>query len=259
MKSIMSVNVDKFKQVQSLDFYNIIKDKIDGCEIFFNINNEEEVKYVKDLIFYFNRDNFYFQFHGDSELPMEKQKEYLNLINSFYRDYKINIVMHVLTRDTIEESINNTTVYIDELEEYIDENNLNITLSLENLNSVTYLKRLSKNYLYPILYNNDNLLFTYDIGHEIEEYGELTDLQEIEIERLNNIHIHTFKNVIDHLPIYEKDEHLTILAKSILYLKKINYDGTIVYEYDLYECNGDTIEEKILGYIDSMLFFKNYY
>ena len=160
MKSIMSVNVDKFKQVQSLDFYNIIKDKIDGCEIFFNINNEEEVKYIKDLIFYFNRDNFYFQFHGDSELPMEKQKEYLNLINSFYRDYKINIVMHVLTRDTIEESINNTTVYIDELEEYIDENNLNITLSLENLNSVTYLKRLSKNYLYPILYNNDNFPYS---------------------------------------------------------------------------------------------------
>ena len=44
MKSLMSLNVEKFKQVQSLNFYNMIKGKIDGCEIFFNIN-----KYYQNL------------------------------------------------------------------------------------------------------------------------------------------------------------------------------------------------------------------
>ena len=259
MKSIISINVSKFKEINCLDLYKIINDKIDGCELHFNFNDKEELEYVENLLFYFNRDNFYYQFHGNSNLTIDKQKEYLLFVNKTNNSNNyINIVLHSLTFDNIEDALKQTSLYIDELEEFIEENNLKITLSLENLNSIKDVKRLSKEDLFSILYNNDKLNFTYDIGHEIEEYGLLTNLSDIEIKRINNVHIHTFKNNLDHLPIYDNDEHILNITKSLLYLRHINYNGPIVFEYDLYECNGNTLEEKVIGYIDSIKFVENY-
>lgn len=257
MNSIISINAFKFKNINPLYIIEQLKKYNIGMEICFNFNNIEEQKYIENIIYLGLKENLYIQFHGNSNLSIEDQYKYLDLINS-YLPYQTNIVLHSILKDTYEDSINSTTIYLDTLLEYIESKNYHLTLSLENLNSERHLLRPSKEYLDPILYNNDKLMFTYDIGHEIVEYGGVTNVSEIETLRINNIHLHTFNKGIDHLPIY-KDTNNQELIKGILFLKKIQYNNNIVFEYDLFNCKGNTIEEKLNDYILSIKFFEQYY
>lgn len=100
------------------------------------------------------------------------------------------------------------------------------------------------------------MYLTYDIGHEIADYGNITNLNKIIIPLISNVHIHTinnyYSNGYDHKPIFKNDEKWNEIIKGIIFLKNNNYNGSIVFEYDLYACPGNTLEEKIISYCESI-------
>lgn len=115
---------------------------------------------------------------------------------------------------------------------------------------------MDKTDITPIIANNEDIFLTYDIGHEIVEYGSITSLNKAIIPLISNVHIHTTNNNysdgFDHKPIFENDEHWNEILKGILFLKSNDYTGSIVYEYDLYTCPGSTTLDKIKSYCDSI-------
>ena len=73
------------------------------------------------------------------------------------------------------------------------------------------------------------------------------------IEDIRNVHIHSNNNKgVDHLPIYKNDIHWNEIIKGLRFLCINNYKYNIVYEYGLEHCNGDTIEEKVIDYLNSI-------
>ena len=115
------------------------------------------------------------------------------------------------------------------------------------MNDINKIERLKKEGLVEILERQHNLKFTYDIGHEIIE-GIKTEklVPELE-ERLNNIHIHTYKKNLDHYPIKNINDEKTI--KKLL--NKYSDNKTVVLEYALDYIEGDKFEIKLKNYIES--------
>ena len=97
-------------------------------------------------------------------------------------------------------------------------NEKNIELSIENLNDIKEVKRLKKEDITDILNQNQKLKFTYDIGHELVDKKEAKIEQNILIERINNIHIHTHIEQQDHYPLTKnkKDKDFLINFQIIL-------------------------------------------
>ena len=99
---------------------------------------------------------------------------------------------------------------------------------------------------------------TYDIGHEISDYGNVINdmINKNTISLISNVHIHSSNSVynggFDHKPIFKNDERWNEIIKAILFLKSLHYDKTIVFEYDLLFCPGDTLEDKIVSYCKSI-------
>ncbi len=258
MKSLISIN-RKFMEFSPLELINIIEENsrnVKGFEIAINSNDEIELKYLKDLAFICKKRNFHFQVHGNSGLPLDIQISYLRDLELISDElgYPINVVLHPLNCSSNEESKIQTIIYMDELIKAIDVNK--IIISLENLNDFKSNDRLNKEDITSIVLNNENLYMTYDIGHEIIEDGNITDLNPLLIPELSNVHIHTFNNVYDggydHKPIYKNDEHWNQLLKAIMFLKLNKYNGCIVFEYDVYACYGDNLKDKIISYCHSI-------
>ena len=169
-------------------------------------------------------------------------------------EYPINVVMHPKCCEEKKESIIATANYIDSIMDSIDLNKINI--SLENLNNINSDDRLNKEDITSIILNREQLYMTYDIGHEIIDNGKITDINKYLLNKISNIHIHTFNEVYsggyDHKPIYKNDKHWNLIMKGIEFLKINNYKGPIVFEYDLYACYGKTVKEKIVNYCESI-------
>jgi adenylate kinase family enzyme len=163
--------------------------------------------------------------------------------------YTIDIVFHSKISININKSLENSICIFTQIFDYITNNNLNIRVSIENLNSIMNIIRLDKQKIIPILKEFDDLMFTYDIGHELIEKGNIIDLDQICIDRLINIHIHTFKKGLDHQFIYKDDKNYKKIEKAFNYLKKLNYNGYYVFEYDLYKAKGKNVKDKINYYI----------
>ena len=101
--------------------------------------------------------------------------------------------------------------------------------------------------------NDERLYFTYDMGHEIADYGGITDLDSYMIEEIRNVHIHTNNGIDnDHIPIYRNDRNWDKIIKSLTFLIVNHYKHNIVYEYGLDFCNGDNVEDKIKDYLYSI-------
>lgn len=264
MKILLSLN-DKFTKRTPRDLINLIQENdvsnsIQGFEIYLNLDNDEEVKYFEEFINLSIKNNYLIQFHSIQTEDIDKQKQYLNFYNEIAKklDYSLKVVFHSFDIGTIEENINYTSEYMAELLNYIYINQFNLMLSIENLNARDN-NRLNKEQIIKILANNNDLMFTYDIGHEILNYGNIIDLNEILISKLVNVHLHTFMYDDDHKSLYSKDPNKSKWVKAILYLKSLNYHETIVLEYDLYDMIGEDYEEKLLSYIESAETIKNYF
>ena len=257
MISVISIN-RKFLPLPAKELINkIVQSRFTkGLEISCDPNEEAMINYMDELVEGCKENNLLFQVHGDSSLDMDTQKKFLDLLTRYsdYLGYPINVVMHTLTRETKEESLHDSQEYFGELLEYIDTNK--IRLSIENLNDAFNLMRLDKDEMLPIIYNDNRLYMTYDIGHEIADYGQITNIDEEEVKRISNVHIHsidpTWDDGWDHKPIDDESDDFGPVLKGILFLKHIKYDGPVVFEYDAYLCKGDNMSEKTDDYIASI-------
>lgn len=125
--------------------------------------------------------------------------------------------------------------------------NRKVIICLENLNNDSGLIRLDKQEIKTTVLNDEILYFTYDIGHEIADYGKIIDLDKCMVEDIRNVHIHSNNNKgIDHMPIYKNDVNWNEIMKGLSFLIFNKYKYNIVYEYELEHCNGNTVEEKKL-------------
>lgn len=136
MKALMSIN-QKFMEYSPKELITLIKEKSKytaGFEIYIDFNNSNHLLYLHELVFQCKKNNLYLQIHGNSKLSIDKQLEFMNLLENISDDlgYRISVVLHSLPANSLEESINLTTEYLNELTKKIDNNK--IILSLENLN-----------------------------------------------------------------------------------------------------------------------------
>lgn len=256
-KKFFEINPNEIiSMINELDDKKIIK----GMEMCIGSFSIEEQDYITALSKLCSQNNYYFQLHGNSNYDIKTQKKAMDFINEISKivGYKINVVLHPVEDNILDKHLIDSNLYFSQVLNYIYENNYNINISIENLNSTTHHLRLSKELILSVLSNNEELNFTYDIGHEIVEYGKIIDLDEVLIKRMNNIHIHTFKNTFDHLPIEENDENKLKWLKGLEYLKYLKYNGNIVLEYDIYEVKGNGINEKVQNYIRSAYFISQY-
>lgn len=254
MNSLISINY-KFMELSPKDLINlIIKSKYTkGVEAYINVDNEKELKYLDDLVFELKKNNLILQVHGEVSLDLDKQIEFIKKLESYsdYLNMPIVLTMHPIYDENKDVSINKTVDYISNLLNNI--NNEKIIISLENLNDIRGYIRLNKEEIKSTILNDEKIFFTYDIGHEITNYGFITNLDEYMISDIRNVHIHSFDNKgVDHMPIYKNDTHWNEIIKGILFLKSNDYKYNIVFEYGLEYCKGNNVEEKVIDYLNSI-------
>ena len=233
-----------------------LSDKFRGVynsEVFVNLTSELEMNYLEQLVTELKKYNLILQIHCDSSIELNKQIIYLERIEQYakYLNTKIILTFHSIYDKDKKESINKTKQYIEELIKRINNNKL--IVCLENLNNLEEKYRLKKEDLYTVVMNNENIYFTYDIGHEIVEYGDIINIYDDLFSKVKNVHIHTCDEIgNDHFPLYADSYKFEEITKSINLLINNKYQYNIVYEYDLYLCNGNNIEEKIIDYLNSI-------
>ena len=223
-----------------------------GVEASININNDNELTYLDNLVFELKKNNLILQIHGDINIPLDKQIEYIKKLEAYsdYLNKAIIMTLHTIYDEDKDVSINKTVEYISNLLKNI--NNEKIIISLENLNDSKILDRLNKEDIKTTVLNDEQLFFTYDIGHEIADYGQITNLDKYMIDDIRNVHIHSHNRGIDHLPIYKNDIHWNEILKGLIFLINNNYKYNIVFEYALEYCNGNTTEERVKDYLYSI-------
>ena len=69
MKSLISIN-NKFMSINPKELVNLINNSnyTKGVEIYVNVDNIDEMKYLDDLVFEIKRNNLVLQVHGNIEL-----------------------------------------------------------------------------------------------------------------------------------------------------------------------------------------------
>lgn len=261
MNSLISIN-SKFMSVSPNELVKMILDSkhTKGFEVFFDCDSDIEMKYLDDLMYEIGKNNLILQVHCNSEVSLDKQLDYLKKIES-YSDYlgcKLVVTFHSIYDEDKEESSKKTVEYLSSIINGVDNDKL--IICLENLNNSIRTDRLEKEYITPIVLNDERLYFTYDIGHEIVEYGNITNINEYMIDEIRNVHLHTSDGKgISHLPIYKNDINWNNVIKGLVFLINNKYEYSIVYEYDLFFCKGETIKEKIIDYLTSIDFVSEHY
>ena len=254
MNSLISINF-KFMKLSPRNLVDLIlKSKYTkGVEAYIDISNEEELKYLNDLIFELKKNNLILQIHGEITLDYNKQLEYMKLLEQYsdYLNSPIIVTFHTIFNEDKDVSIKETIDYITNLINNIDSNK--IIICLENLNDARGFIRIGKDELRNTVLNDEKIYFTYDIGHEIADFGNITSLDKYMIEDIRNVHIHSNNNKgVDHCPIYKNDLHWNEIIKGLTFLTINNYKYNIVFEYGLEYCYGKTTEEKIIDYLTSI-------
>ena len=259
MKILLSLNFkffnlepEKFIElVQKYDNENLIK----GFEI--AINSIKDELYVLRLAKVALKKEYIINLHSPNFENMEEAKKYLEFAVEISKimKRKINIVYHPINANSIEESKEKAKTQIEDIMQYIEDKKYynNVELSIENLNNMYGIKRLKKEDLIEILEQHKSLKFTYDIGHEIIDGIKTEKLVNVLEERLNNIHIHTYKKNLDHYPIKNINEYKMI--KELL--EKYQDNKTVVLEYALDYIEGEDFKTKLKNYIESAKIIKD--
>ena len=254
IKNIISVNkkfmtISPQKLVQIISKFNSTK----GIEIFVDSNNNAEMDYLNGLVKEIKKEKLILQVHCDVEIPLKKQIEFLRILEKcaeFLND-KIVLTFHSVFNEDKTISLEQTKEYIEELISKIDCNKF--IFCIENLNNLDAGYRLKKEDLYDLITANKNIYLTYDIGHELVEYGNINYPDNILFKNIRNVHVHDFnKKGVDHFPIRTTSDNIQNIINSINELIKNGYEYNIVYEYNLFECEGDTLEAKVIDYLKSI-------
>lgn len=231
---------------------------IDGIE--FNSYNFESLKKCAKLC---RKNNLLFRCHFPLKKMNESEtKKYLNCLNDISKElrYKINVVFHSDTEhEEMEEKVQATKKYINKILKFVKKYNLGVTISLENLNYRYATRRINMDKIDEVLYEYDNLNFTYDIGHDIYDNKKPSNLSELQKQRINNVHIHSVVKKEDHHMILEESKDFEQIKKAMNNLKNINYTNPIVLEYVIDYLPGSRIEEKIINLVKSFAKFRQYF
>ena len=255
MKSLISINY-KFMEVSPKELAKLINlsKYTKGVEINVDVDKDEEMKYLSDLVFELKKNDLILQVHGEVTLELDKQIEFMKLIENYsdYLGYPIVVTMHTIYDDDVNISISKTLDYVSNLLSSI--NKEKIILCLENLNDIRgFNNRLNKDDIKPLVLNDEKLYFTYDIGHEIADYGSIINLDGYMFSDIRNVHLHSYNDQgVDHIPIYKNDRHYQDIIKALEFLIINHYEYNIVYEYGLEYCAGNTTIDKIKEYLNSI-------
>ena len=262
MKNLISVS-NKFLTISPSELVSLILSSkyTKGIEVSIDFESEFKKNYLNDLVLEMKKNNLILQIHGHIEQQYDEQLEYMKQLEKYsdYLGYPIIVTLHTIFDEDKEKSLIKTRNFLEKFLNEID--NEKLVISLENLNDTKKYARLGKEDITSTILNNENLFFTYDIGHEIADFGNITDVNSLLIEKIRNAHIHSYDNHgRDHQPIYKDDPYWNEIIKGLRYLINIKYQYNIVYEYALEYCNGETVKDKIIDYLNSIDFVsKQYY
>lgn len=247
MKSVISINY-KFMELPPSELLELVAKYADGMEVYIDYHQQAEVDCLDEIAALMPDYKLRLQIHGESTLSLPEQKEFLARVNNYRNfDGPIIVTLHSIYDEDMRKSIERTKKYFDEILEYVETNCPNIKILIENLNDWEGHYRLKMADIVPVIKERPKLGVTYDIGHVLAD-GE-KDLIGVSAQikdRIQNLHIHTCRSTIeDHLPIYEGDKNWQILIDALR-----NFgDIPVVFEYNLLECRGETIHEKIVDYL----------
>lgn len=229
---------------------------VDGIEVS-SCNYDDNLQILNFCL----ENNLIFQCHAPKFDSNFNIFDYLSDIHKLSKIYgsKINIVLHSLESDDFLESVYLTKDYVKSLHEYISLNNLNVSISLENLNFHHNRSRINVDTIDDILCCFENLNFTYDVGHDIFDFFKNSKLSDLQKLRLNNVHLHNVYNDRDHELIFKNVEYLEFLKNAINDLKKLNFNKNIVVEVGVDMHDGNNFSEKMINYIDSIVEIKNFF
>lgn len=255
MNKLLSINY-KFFKVEPQKLIEIInknndRNQIQGFEA--AVSNSEEQQYLLGFAQKAKENNYILNLHAPTLDSVVEYKNYLDFAVEVSKitNQKTNIVFHPINAENKPKSIEITNNYIKELLEYMlkKKYNKNIELSIENLNDMNNMKRLKKEDLIKILEQNKDLKFTYDIGHELVD-GIIPKIEEnILIERLNNVHIHTHLGKEDHYPVQTNVKDMVITNEMLEKISTKKRNINVVLEYALDYIDGVDFCVKIEKYI----------
>ena len=239
------------------DIVNLYGNKdIDGIEL--NSNNLKKIKKCATLC---KKNGLLFRCHFPLvKLTESKIIKHLNGVSNIAKElrYDINIVVHTLADEgSMIDNITQSQKYFEKILAYVEKYKLHVIISAENLNFIGGIRRINVKEIDEILKINDNLKFTYDIGHDLYDNKNPSVLSSLQKERINNVHIHSVIKNEDHHVIQENSKDLDEIMKAIKQLKDIGYTGPIVLEYAIKYLEGKRTEEKVINFVKSFYFFKN--
>lgn len=261
MKTLLSLCNNKFFEVTPQRLIGIIE-KHDTCGAVNGVeallDQKPNMNYLKELAEICRQKGLVFNLHASSLSSLEIDKNYLDYGNALVDIYgdKINIVVHSINESRKADSIARTQESMEVLFGHLDDKKYDLDVSIENLNVLNGQVRLVKEDLIEILQNHPNLKFTYDIGHEIVDGVYSINLKEILKARMNNIHISSHKNGIDHYPIGTREDDQNALVRLVKTGVDLN-ETPIVLEYGLDYVGGETFEEKVGRYAELASDFNN--
>ncbi len=229
---------------------------VKGFEVNIDFSNKEEQKYLKDLALMCNKNNLILQVHAHIVDEMIEQLAFYHEVSSIYGK-TLNMVNHPIASENIYLAQEKTNILFSKILNYIYDNKFNLTISIENLSSRANTVRLSKKLLLPVLSNNEDLNFTYNIGNELRDYGKITDVDKLFMDRLNNVHIYSFDYKKIHKSIIKSDVHMTDFIKALSFLKQNNYKGNLVLDYD-FSLLGFSNEERLDKLLENAKFISEY-
>lgn len=219
---------------------------VDGFEVSIDFNNNDDKIYLESLAHLCKDNGLILQIHARMNDDIEEQLDYFGAIAESYG--KLKIQNHPISSDNIYLSQEKTNQMFAKILSYIKTNKYNIEFSVENLASRKGSVRLSKDMLLPILVNNEDLKFTYNIGNECRDFNKINNVNPLFISRMNTIHIYAFDYKNIHKPIIKDDLSSSNVLKELVRLKNSLFDGTLVLDYD-FDLLGMAAEEKFDNYI----------
>ena len=222
----------------------------DGVEVYADYHQQAEVDYLDEMAALASDYGLRLQIHGESTLSLPEQKEFLARVNQYSNiDGSILVTLHSIYNEDEHKSVEQTKKYFGEVLKFVEENCPNVEILLENLNDWDGHHRLKMADIVPVLKEFPKLGVTYDIGHVLAD-GEkdLIGLAAKYMDSIRNLHIHTCRSVNDdHIPVYSDDKNWDALVGA---LGKFG-DLPAVFEYNLLECSGETIHEKVVDYLQT--------
>ena len=253
MNSLISLNF-KYMSISPKELVSIIASSkyTKGAEMYIDFREENELKYLDDFVYELKKNDLILQIHGEAHRDVEEQINFIKRIEGYsdYLNKPIVFTLHPLYDEDKNIALDKTLEYLTKLLEYTNSNK--VIISLENLDDNKDKDRLGREDINELILNNENIFFTYDMGHELIEFGEITLLDEYLTSKIRNIHIHTNSNGQGHMPIYKDDVNWNSIIKALLFLKTSNYKYNIVFEYGIDYCKGNTLKEKVIDYLESI-------